>query len=122
MEIKHEDLLSIYRGKLAEQFVAQELIAWHGSNLYYWARDAKNSNAEVDFLTVKKGEIYPVEVKSGPSGKLRSLHLMLENYPNCPKGLVLYSGPYKELPGQKLSFLPLYATPDIGDRSQIKQI
>lgn len=122
MEITHDDLLSIYRGKLAEQFVAQELIAWHGNNLYYWTRDAKNSNAEIDFLTVKKGEIYPVEVKSGPSGKLRSLHLMLENYPNCPKGLVLYSGPYKELPEQKLRFLPLYATPDIGDRSQIKQI
>ncbi len=122
IEIAHDDLLSIYRGKLAEQFVAQELIAWHGNNLYYWARDAKNSNAEVDFLTVKKGEIYPVEVKSGPSGKLRSLHLMLENYPNCPKGLVLYSGSYKELPEQKLQFLPLYATPAIGDRSQISQI
>ena len=122
IEIAHEDLLSIYRGKLAEQFAAQELIAWHGNDLYYWARDARNSNAEVDFLAVKKGEIYPVEVKSGPSGKLRSLHLMLENYPNCPKGLVLYSGTYKELPEQKIRFLPLYATPDIGDRSQINRI
>ena len=122
IEITHDNLLSIYRGKLAEQFVAQELIAWHGNDLYYWARDAKNSNAEVDFLTVKKGAIYPVEVKSGPSGKLRSLHLMLENYPNCPRGLVLYSGPGNERPEQKIQFLPLYATPDIGDRSQINQI
>ena len=121
IEITHDDLLSIYRGKLAEQFVAQELIAWHSNDLYYWARDAKNSNAEVDFLTVKKGAVYPVEVKSGPSGKLRSLHLMLKNYPNCPEGLVLYSGIFKELAEQKIRFLPLYATPDIGDRIQIKQ-
>ena len=118
-EIKHENLLSIYRGKLAEQFVAQELLAWHSRELFYWARNAKNSNAEVDYLTIRNGEIYPVEVKSGPGGKLKSLHLMLENYPNCPQGLVLYCGSYKELPEQKLTFLPLYATPIIGDRSQM---
>ena len=119
-EISQENLLSIYRGKLAEQFVAQELLAWHSRELFYWVRNAKNSNAEVDYLTVRNGKIYPVEVKSGPGGKLKSLHLMLENYPNCPQGLVLYSGPYKELPEQKLTFLPLYATPTIGDRNQVR--
>ena len=118
-EIAHDNLLSIYRGKLAEQFVAQELLAWHSRELFYWARNAKNSNAEVDYLAVRNGEIYPVEVKSGPGGKLKSLHLMLKNYSNCPHGLVLYSGTYKELPEQKLTFLPLYATPIIGDRALI---
>jgi predicted AAA+ superfamily ATPase len=118
-EISQENLLSIYRGKLAEQYVAQELLAWHSRELFYWVRNAKNSNAEVDYLTVLSGKIYPIEVKSGPGGKLKSLHLMLKNYPNCPKGLVLYSGPYKELPDQKLTFLPLYATPIIGDRNQM---
>jgi predicted AAA+ superfamily ATPase len=120
MEISQENLISIYRGKLAEQFVAQELLAWHSSDLYYWSRNAKSSNAEVDYLTVQKGEIYPIEVKSGPSGKLRSLHLMLQNYPNCPRGLVLYSGPHKDLPEQKLTFMPLYATAAIGDRNQVR--
>ena len=114
-EILQDNLLAIYRGKLAEQFVAQEMIAWHCRELFYWSRDAKNSNAEVDYLTVKQGKIYPVEVKSGPAGKLRSLHLMLKNYPNCPKSFVLYSGCYKELPEQKICFLPLYAIPYIGD-------
>jgi predicted AAA+ superfamily ATPase len=120
MEISQENLISIYRGRLAEQFVAQELLAWHSSELYYWSRNAKSSNAEVDYLTVLKGEIYPIEVKSGPSGKLRSLHLMLQNYPNCPRGLVLYSGPHKDLPDQKLTFMPLYATAAIGDRNQVR--
>ena len=39
---------------------------------------------------------------------MRSLHLMLETYPECKEGLVLYSGPYGERPEQKLRFVPLY--------------
>jgi hypothetical protein len=44
------------------------------------------------------------------------MHLMLKNYPDCPKGFVLYSGCYKEIPEQKLCFLPLYAVPHIGEK------
>lgn len=116
LELKQENLLAMYRGKLAEQFVAQELLAWHSSELFYWARDARGSNAEVDYLAVRDGKIYPVEVKSGAGGSLRSLHLMLEKYPNCPRGLVLYSGPYRDLSEQKLVFLPLYGVATIGDK------
>lgn len=116
LELKQENLLAMYRGKLAEQFVAQELLAWHSSELFYWARDARGSNAEVDYLTVREGRIYPVEVKSGAGGSLRSLHLMLEKYPHCPRGLVLYGGPHKNLPEQKIEFLPLYGVAGIGDK------
>jgi uncharacterized protein len=115
LELQQKSLLAMYRGKLAEQFVAQELLAWHGSELFYWARNARASHAEVDYLVVKTGQIYPVEVKSGKGGSLRSLHLMLEKYPNCPQGLVLYSDTCKAFPEQKLVFLPLYAVPIIGD-------
>jgi predicted AAA+ superfamily ATPase len=104
LELRQENLLSMYKGRLAEQFVAQELQAWHSSELFYWSRDARGSGSEVDFLVVRKGEIYPVEVKSGKSGSLRSLHLMLKKYPNCPRGLVLYSGTYNEIDEQKLTF------------------
>lgn len=116
LEIQQENLLTMYRGKLAEQFVAQELLAWHSSELFYWARDARGSSAEVDYLVVRQGTIYPVEVKSGPSGTLRSLHFMLEKYPNCPQGIVLYSGSYSNVPEQKLVFLPLYCAATIGDK------
>jgi len=116
LELQQTNLLAMYRGKLAEQFVAQELLAWHSSELFYWARDARGSNAEVDYLVVREGKIYPVEVKSGAGGSLRSLHLMLEKYNNCPQGLVLYSGTSKHLPEQKLTFLPLYCVAIIGDK------
>jgi len=108
-ELRQEDLLSIYQGKLAEQFVAQELIAWHAPDLHYWARESRGSNAEVDYLVSREGQVYPVEVKSGRGGSLRSLHLMLQSYPEIPQGLVMYSDVYKELPEQKIVFAPLYA-------------
>ncbi len=114
-EIKQNDLLAIYQGRLAEQFVAQELYAKNNSELFYWARDSRGSNAEVDFITVKNGQIYPVEVKSGSGGSLKSLHLMLESYSDCPQAIVLYSGTYKELPQQKLCFMPLYCAAIISD-------
>jgi len=108
VEFAKTDLLSIYQGALAEQFVGQELVAAGQSELYYWAREARSSNAEVDYLIAPDGKIHPIEVKSGASGKLKSLHLLLQEYPNCPAGYVFSSAHYAELPEQKLFFLPLY--------------
>ena len=115
LELRQEDLLAMYRGKLAEQFVAQELIACHAPEIFYWAREARGSHAEVDYLVVRNGRIVPVEVKSGAGGSLRSLRLMLETYANCPEGLVLYSGTYARLPERRLEFLPLYYAGSVGD-------
>ena len=48
-------------GVLAEQFVGQELLAsfpfYKEAKLYYWSREAKSSNAEVDYLFQKENEI-----------------------------------------------------------------
>ncbi|RKX88261.1 MAG: nuclease [Spirochaetes bacterium] len=115
LELREENLLAMYRGKLAEQFVAQEILAKTNSELYYWSREERSSNAEVDYLVVRKGSIYPVEVKSGAGGSMKSLHLMLKKYSGCPQGLVLYSGLYKELPEQKLIFMPLYSAAIVSD-------
>ena len=110
MEVEHAkpDLLAIHEGALAEQFVGQELLMSQGSDLFYWAREARSSTAEVDFLSVIDGAIVPIEVKRGPSGRLRSLHLLLEKYPNVPRGLVFSSAPYADLDEQRLRFVPLY--------------
>ena len=107
-EIRQRDLLNIYRGKLAEQFVAQELLAAQNGELYYWARESRGSAAEVDYLVNTDRGISAVEVKSGKGGSLRSLHLLLDSHPECSEGLVLYSGAWAERPGQKLRFIPLY--------------
>ena len=65
-----KDLSMIYKGSLAEQLVGQELLAAGGSEngkLFYWARDKKSSSAEVDYLAVHYGAVFPIEVKSGPA-------------------------------------------------------
>ena len=43
------------------------------SGLFYWHREARSSNAEVDYLIVNKGRIIPAEIKSGKEGTLRSM-------------------------------------------------
>ena len=101
------NLLAVYRGAIAEQFVGQEILAAQGV-LNYWSRRARGSSAEVDYLAAIDGEVYPVEVKSGPAGKLKSLQLCLEEYPNCPRGIVLSLAPGRELPKHRLLFVPLY--------------
>jgi len=114
MEIlQQEDLLANYAGRLCEQYVGQELIACGGSqnnHLFYWRRNKKNSNAEVDYLIVKDGWVYPIEIKNGPSGKLKSLHLFLEEHKKIKKGFVLNSGNIGAI--NNICFLPIYTKLD----------
>lgn len=105
--MKHSNLVDIYRGQLAEQFVGQEFVSANENPLFYWARDAKSSNAEVDFLWLVKTDLIPVEVKDGPSGRLRSLHLYRDFY-NPPYSVVFHSGELGILENEKIVFLPLY--------------
>ncbi len=82
--IKQKDFTAIFNGAVAEQFVGQELIAYKmpeiKPNLYYWAREARNSNAEIDFLMNRSTEIIPVEIKSGKKGTLKSLLIFIEKF------------------------------------------
>lgn len=72
------DLKLVNEGALAEQFVGQHLLDARlydsASGLNYWLREGKGNNAEVDFVSSAAGHIFPIEVKAGASGSLRSLH------------------------------------------------
>jgi len=103
------DLLAIYRGSIAEQFVGQELAAsFSGHEPHWWKREAKNSTAEVDYLVELQNGIQPIEVKSGRAGSLKSLHQLLKDHPGCRDGVVLSCAPFAVLPEQRLRFIPLY--------------
>jgi len=108
LEYTKSDLLSMYNGAMAEQFAGQEFISSGMNNLYYWSRDAKSSSAEVDYMLTRNSKIYPVEVKGGASGRLKSMHLLLSQYPHIEQGYVLSTAPFGKITGQKLTFLPLY--------------
>jgi len=70
------------KGQLTEQFVGQELLAYQPCyqqpQLYFWSRDKASSTAEVDYLYNYKNHIIPIEVKSGATGRLRSIKLFLK--------------------------------------------
>ena len=103
------DILGVHRGALAEQFVAQEIVAARGrGSLHWWKRDAPGSVAEVDFVIDSGGRVQPIEVKAGPGGRLRSLHQMMTDHPNVADGIVLSSASFGELPEQRLRFVPIY--------------
>jgi predicted AAA+ superfamily ATPase len=73
-----DDESLVNEGPIAEQFVGQHLLDLSantpGRGLYYWLREGKESNAEVDFVCAFHGKIVPVEVKAGSGGSLKSLH------------------------------------------------
>jgi len=102
------DLLSVFRGAMAEQFVGQEILAATNSDLYYWAREASGSSAETDYLVEKQAKVVPVEVKSGKSGSLKSLHLLLKTYGNVEGAFVFSDANFGQIPEQRITFLPLY--------------
>jgi hypothetical protein len=45
--------------------------------LFYWHREEKNANAEVDYLWAHEANVIPVEVRAGTSGSLKSLQVFL---------------------------------------------
>ena len=101
-----QNLNTLFSGSWAEQFVGQQLICNHSTNLKYWARTNKNSKAEVDYVIENNGEIIPIEVKFGVCGKLRSLHLLLSENPHINKALVFSKA--KIGIHEKIQFLPIY--------------
>jgi predicted AAA+ superfamily ATPase len=72
-----KDMNSLYKGYLTNHMMFQELIA-RSTRLNYlpafWTRENANANAEVAILISDGQEVFPVEVKSGAKGRLRSLY------------------------------------------------
>lgn len=76
-----DDFDVINKGAIAEQFVGLELLknssCYRQEHLYFWQREAKSSNAEVDYVVQQNQTILPIEVKSGKKGSMQSLFLFL---------------------------------------------
>jgi predicted AAA+ superfamily ATPase len=93
--IFNEDVFLINQGLFTEQFVGQELLAHSDRKsqgaLYFWVREEKNSSAEVDFVITIGSQIVPIEVKSGSTGRLKSLKIFMTEK-NIPLGIRLSAG------------------------------
>jgi hypothetical protein len=73
-----EDLTLVNQGALAEQAVGQLLrLSMAGNDdpqLFWWRREKRGSEAELDYVHALGSRVIPIEVKAGKTGRLRSLH------------------------------------------------
>lgn len=76
------DINLINQGAISEQVVAQLLRCTEPGYIeahnYYWCREEKSSNAEIDYIIQHHSNIIPVEVKSGKTGGLKSLQVFMQ--------------------------------------------
>lgn len=71
----------VNKGPMAEMLAGIELLHYRTPNIrheiYYWQRQAKNSQAEVDFLSSYHQTVLPIEVKAEKQGGMKSLWIFL---------------------------------------------
>ena len=78
MLLEGNRLFTEFKGALTEQYVMQELSAQNFDYIGYWTNE--RSTAEVDFVIQQKGEVVPIEVKSGENLRSRSFTQFCRTY------------------------------------------
>ena len=67
----------VNKGKIAEMIAGLEILKNMPSNLrheiFYWVREEKNSQSEVDYLEPHNAKILPIEIKAEQRGGMKSL-------------------------------------------------
>lgn len=100
----------IQKGGLAEVFVGLEWIAHSPSGirpqLFYWHRESRGSNAEVDYIAQHGSRIIPVEVKAGTKGQMQSLFLFLKER-QLPYGIRFSQENFSRM--EMVEVMPIYA-------------
>lgn len=110
----------INKGAIAEQFVGLELLkngsCYRQERLYFWQREAKSSNAEIDFVVQKNQNIMPIEVKSGKKGSMQSLFLFLAEK-KLSYGVRFSLENYSSYEGVKV--FPIYAVSELISSTEV---
>jgi len=113
-----QDLNNAYKGAVIPHLVTQELISLQSISAQtpnFWVREKAQSSAEVDLLYSYQGLIIPIEIKSGSTGSLKSLHQFVDAVDH-PYAIRMYAGAFNVekaiTPNKKpylLMNLPYYA-------------
>jgi uncharacterized protein len=77
-----DDFATINKGNIAELHIGLELLksesCYLKTDLNYWQRESRNSQAEVDYVIQNETNIIPIEVKAGTKGAMQSLYKFIE--------------------------------------------
>lgn len=108
LEIKYADILtdniSLYKGAITENYVANQLL-YGGYSLYYWQ---SNGKAEIDFLLYTNDGIIPVEVKAGDTVQSKSLNVYIDKF-NPKYAIRISTRNFGFDKNKKTKSIPLYA-------------
>lgn len=89
------DIMDVWRGRIAEHVVAQELLTLNykiSQRRQFWTKGGGGESAEVDFIWTVDSRLIPIEVKSGRNAHLRSIHSFIDNSPTNV-AVRVWSGP-----------------------------
>ncbi|MEZ2446191.1 ATP-binding protein [Chitinophaga sp. RCC_12] len=92
-----DDLNSAYKGAVIPHLITQELISLQSISAHkpnFWVREKTQSNAEVDLLFTNHDLVIPIEIKSGGTGSLKSLHQFIDAADH-PYAIRMYAGVFK---------------------------
>ena len=111
LEIKFNDILLnkpyIFKGEIAENYVAQQFISNNITLQYYKIDQKNNENMEIDFILYNDDGIIPVEVKADDNTKSNSLKKYINRY--NPEYAIRISSKNFGFEN-KIKSVPLYAT------------
>ena len=94
--IASNDISDVWKGRIGEQIVAQELLTLNNDitqRRSFWTRGKGENGAEVDLTWVVDSQLIPIEVRNGHNAHLRSLHSFIDASP-CDKAVRVWSGPF----------------------------
>jgi predicted AAA+ superfamily ATPase len=77
-----DTLQLVNKGSVCEQLIGQHLLYnqpyFVEPELFYWCREKRQAASEVDYVQVNSGIIFPVEIKAGKTGTLKSLQVFIK--------------------------------------------
>lgn len=112
------DLSNAYKGAIIPHMITQEIISLNTINNHkphFWVREKAQASSEVDLVYQYQNKIIPIEIKSGATGSLKSLHEFIERT-NHQYAIRMYAGAFSieehQTPNQKKPYklmnLPYY--------------
>ena len=107
----HPETSFVNNGNIVEAFVGQELLAYSDpickESLFYWRRQKRSSQAEIDYLIQIKDCVVPIEVKAGTSKRIKSMQIFLDSHQKSTYGMRFSSDNYSVY--KTINNYPLYA-------------
>lgn len=91
-----EDLSQSYKGAIIPHIITQELISIQSKKPElpnFWVREKRQSSSEVDLVYTIDNKVIPIEIKSGSTGSLKSLHQFIERA-NHSYAVRIYAGEF----------------------------